>query len=96
MDNIDKRILGKALNQMITREKFVDKSLNNYIYASLTQPPIEIIDKNNSNDELDFTVKCPNCGRHVNFGEEIFMVSGHIYCSSESCREQVYREVGIE
>ena len=87
--------MNKALNQMLMGDNFVDKDLNEYIYASLTQPPIKIIDKNDSEDELDYTVECPNCKRHVNYGEEIFMVSGHLYCSDENCRNQVYREVGI-
>lgn len=82
---------AKGLNQAVTGEKFVDKDTNKYIYASLSQPPIRIINKNNSDDELDFTVECPNCGRHVNYGTEIFMVSGHIYCSKEDCKKEVYK-----
>ena len=77
---------GKALNRAVTGNKFIDKSEDEYIYASLSQPPIKIIDKNGSDDELDYTVECPNSHRHINYGNEIFMVSGHIYCSSESCR----------
>jgi hypothetical protein len=81
--------VAKILNFMITRDKFVNKDEDKYIYASLSQPPIKIIDKNNSDDELDFTVECPNCHRHINYGTEVFMVSGHIYCSGENCREEV-------
>ena len=81
--------VAKILNFMITRDKFVNEDEDKYIYASLSQPPIKIIDKNNSDDELDFTVECPNCHRHINYGTEVFMVSGHIYCSGENCREEV-------
>ena len=65
------------------------KDLDNYIYASLRQPPIKILDKRNSNDELDFIVECPNCHSAVCYGTDIFMYSGHIYCSNKGCREEV-------
>ena len=65
------------------------KDLDNYIYASLSQPPIKILDKRNSNDELDFIVECPNCHSAVCYGTDIFMYSGHIYCSNKGCREEV-------
>lgn len=87
---------AKILNALITGKNFVDKDTDNYIYASLSQPPIKIINKNNSNDELDYTVECPSCGRYVNYGNEIFMVSGHIYCNNDDCRKKVYHEVGIK
>lgn len=88
-------LMAKMLNCAVTGKKFVDKDLDNYIYASLSQPPIKILNKNGSDDELEFTVECPSCHRAVNYGEEIFMVSGHIYCSDENCRKKVYYEVGI-
>lgn len=81
--------IAKKLNNLLTREKFVDEDCNKYIYASLTQPPIKIIDKNGSKDELDFTVECPNCGHWVNYGEQIFMLGGHIYCATDGCREKL-------
>ena len=80
---------AKILNALVTGEKFINKDTDHYIYASLSQPPIKIINKNNSNDELDYTVECPNCKNHVNYGHEIFMLSGHIYCSNDGCREQI-------
>ena len=80
---------AKILNKTLTGKKFVDKDIDNYIYASLTQPPIKILDKNGSDNELDYTVECPNCHKAVNYGEEIFMYSGHIYCSNSGCRKQV-------
>ena len=83
----------KLLNRAVTGSKFIDKNEDEYIYASLSQPPIKIINKNGSDNEFDYTVECPNCHRHVNYGEEIFMVSGHIYCSSESCRNEVFKKV---
>lgn len=92
---IKEQIMAKGLNKIITGDKFENRDLDNYIYASLSQPPIKIIDKNNSIDEMDYIVECPNCKRHVNYGNEIFMVSGHIYCSDDNCRRSVYREVGI-
>jgi len=82
-------LIAKMINAAVTGSKFVDKDLDNYIYASLSQPPIKIIDKNNSDDELDYTVECPNCGKHVNYGNEIFMLSGHLYCINEGCREKL-------
>ena len=45
------------------------------------------MNKNNSNNIFDYTVECPNCGKYVNYGEETFMISGHIYCSDEECRK---------
>ena len=81
--------IAKILNFMITRDKFVNKDENEYIYASLSQPPTKIIGKNNSDDELDFTVECPNCKSHVNYGKNTFMLSGHIYCSKEGCRDKL-------
>lgn len=85
----NKEQIGKLLNKLITQEKFDDKSLDKYIYASLSQPPIKIIDKRESNDELDYIVKCPNCKSHVCYGTDIYMYSGHIYCSNKGCREKV-------
>lgn len=89
-------ILAKVLNKMLLGDKFVNKNLDEYIYASLTQPPIRIVDKNNSDDELDYTIECPNCHRCVNYGEETFMVRWHIYCINEDCRKEVYRKVGVK
>ena len=84
-----KDIYAKGINKTLTGDKFVDKDLDNYIYASLTQPPIKILNKNNSEDELDYIVECPNCHKAVNYGTEIFMYAGHIYCANKGCREQV-------
>ena len=84
----------KLLNRAVTGSKFINKNEDEYLYASLSQPPIKIVDKNGSNDELDYTVECPNCHRHVNYGNEIFMISGHIYCSNENCRDEVFKKVG--
>lgn len=82
-------LMAKMLNMAVTGKNFVDKDLDNYIYASLSQPPIKIIDKNGSDDELDYTVECPNCGSHINYGEHTFMLSGHIYCDTKGCREKL-------
>lgn len=82
-------IVAKELNAFITGFSFVDKSLEDHIYASLSQPPIRIINKNGSDNEMDFTVECPNCKKAVNLGKEIFMTSGHIYCINKGCRESL-------
>ena len=81
--------IAKALNHSITQKKFVDRDLDNYIYASLSQPPIKIIDKCNSKDEMDYIVECPNCGSHIKYGTSTFMLSGHIYCDTNGCREKL-------
>lgn len=87
MSNLNE--VSKSINMCVTGNKFVDKDTNDYLYASLSQPPIKIIDKCNSEDELDFIVECPNCKSNVCYGTDIFMVSGHLYCSNKGCREQV-------
>lgn len=89
MNEMYNNMFAKLLNKSIMGEQFIDKSLNDYIYASLSQPPIKIIDKNNSDDEMDYTVECPNCGSHVSYGEDVFMRSGHIYCSTKGCLEKL-------
>lgn len=82
-------LLAKDINRSLLGNRFVDKSLDEYIYASLTQPPIKIIDKCGSDDELDYIVECPNCGSHICYGTDTYMYAGHIYCSNEGCREEV-------
>ena len=89
---MNEKEIAKILNAIITDKDFVDKPLNDYIYASLSQPPIKILDKRNSNDELDYIVECPNCHSAVCYGTDIFMYSGHIYCSNEGCREEVVKK----
>lgn len=86
------KLFAKMLNASLMGDNFIDKDLDNYIYASLTQPPIRILDKRNSDDELDYIVECPNCHSAVCYGTDIFMYSGHIYCSNEGCREEVVRK----
>lgn len=78
---------AKFLNFLVTGDNFQNKSTDDYIYASLSQPPIKILSKNNSDDIFEYTVECPNCHRAVCYGEDIYMISGHIYCSNENCRE---------
>ena len=85
----NRQLVAKMLNATVTGNKFVDKNIDEYIYASLSQPPIKIIDKCNSDDELDYIVECPNCGSHVNYGEHTFMLSGHIYCDTGDCRDKL-------
>lgn len=85
------RVIAKGINKTIMGDKFENKDLNEYIYASLTQPPIRIIDKNGSNDVLDFTVECPNCHKHVNYGNSMYMLNGYLYCDEE-CRKKLLTE----
>lgn len=89
MRNTSVNDTSKFLNALVTGKKFVNKSTDEYLYASLSQPPIRIIDKNGSDDELDYTVECPNCGSYVNYGESIYMISGFIYCDNKACREEL-------
>lgn len=86
---MNEKLFAKILNAQLTGSKFVNEDLDNYIYASLTQPPIKILDKRNSDDELDYIVECPNCHSAICYGTDIFMYSGHIYCSNKGCREEV-------
>ena len=88
--------VAKIMNAVVTGMKFEDKDLDNYLYASLSRPPIKIINKNESEDELDYTVECPNCGCYVNYGTQIFMRSGHIYCNNKGCVEKLEGELNYE
>lgn len=89
------QIIAKNLNRMVTGKEFVDKDLNEYLYVSLSQPPIKIINKGNGTNEYGYIVECPCCGNHVCYGTSIFMISGHIYCDSDMCKEKLHHELGI-
>lgn len=89
------RLIYAALNAAVRGKEFKYADPDDYIFASLSQPPIRVLDKHGTDDELKWTVECPNCKRAVNYGHEIFMISGHLYCSNEKCEEQVYRKAGI-
>lgn len=78
-----------VLNAVVTGDEFVGKNLDEYIYASLSKPPIKIIDTCGSDDEMEYIVECPNCKSHVKYGEHIYMLSGYIYCDSEGCRKSL-------
>lgn len=80
---------AKALNFLVTGKDLVNKDTDNYIYASLSKPPLKIISKNNSDDEWNYTVECPNCGCYVNYGYQIFMRSGYNYCDNKGCLEKL-------
>lgn len=86
-------VTAKEVNKLVMGNKFIDKPEDKYIYASLSQPPIKIIDKNDSDDELDYTVECPNCHCYVNYGNQIFTRSGHIYCNNKGCLEKLERKM---
>lgn len=89
MSDKDVNVMAKAINASLVGSKFVDKSIDEYIYASLTQPPIKIVDKCGSDDIMFYIVECPNCGSYKCYGTDIYMYAGHIYCSNEGCREEV-------
>lgn len=87
------RLKYMALNKAVMKDEFVFEDPDDYIYASLSQPPIRVLDKHNTDDEFRWDVECPNCKRKVNYGKEIFMVSGHLYCSDKKCRDEVWEKV---
>ena len=86
---MEEKLFAKVLNAIVTQDKFENKDLDDYIYASLSQSPIKVLDKKNSDDELDYIVECPNCHSAVCYGTDTFMYAGHIYCSNKGCREEV-------
>lgn len=90
-----KQEVAKFINKEVMGSEFVDKDLDKYIYASLTQPPIKILNKNGSNDEMDFTVECPNCHNAVRYGDSTYMLNGYIYCNTKGCREYLTAKLGI-
>lgn len=91
---LKERIKAKELNKLLMKEKFVDKDIDEWLYASLTQPPVQVVDKCGSDDELKWLVFCPNCGEVVNYGTNTYMVSGYIYCGSEGCKESLLEKIG--
>ena len=94
--NNDSQELAKYLNSQVMGKEFVNKSTDEYIYASLSQPPIKIIDKCNSTNRYNYIVECPCCGNHVCYGTSIFMIRGHIYCNSDRCKEKLHHDLGID
>lgn len=82
------RLQHQALYLRINEGEEV-KDPNEYLFASLTQPPLKVVKKYDSDDEMKWDVECPNCGKVINYGEEIFMISGHHYCINEGCREKL-------
>lgn len=52
----------------------------NLIYASLTQPPLEVIE--DQDDLMEVIVRCPNCGQPTPFGLTR-MISGYIGCDND-------------
>lgn len=53
--------------------------IGNVIIASLTQPPLEILEDHE--DEMEVIVKCPNCGQPTPYGLTR-MISGYIGCDN--------------
>ena len=79
----------KSLNRYVLKNDFLDKSMDEYLYASISQPPIRIISRNDSDNELEYTVECPNCGNNVNYGRHTYMLSGYIYCDNKGCKDSL-------
>lgn len=90
------QIVAKLLNASITGNEFVNEDINDYIYASLSQPPLKIINKNDNNDVMDYTVECSNCGCYVNYGNQIYMRSGYIYCDNKGCLDKLEKRLRNE
>ena len=89
MKNVERRLMQALNNKVRGVNEAEEIDPNDYIYASLSQPPIKVIDKHNTNDEMEWDVECPNCGAVVNYGKEIFMNSGQLYCATDGCRENL-------
>lgn len=89
------RIVAKAINTGIrdAGDEYLDnyKDPDEWLYASLSQPPIRVVDKHGSDDDLNWDVECPNCKAIVNYGKNIFMIGGYLYCSTDGCREKLLR-----
>ena len=82
------RLLAAMLNQAVTGRKFHGPD-GMELYASISQPPIKVIDKHGTDDEMEWTVECPNCGAHKKYGTQVFMSGGRIYCDANGCREKL-------
>lgn len=92
MNHLQRR-MAKALNTNIrdAHDEYLEnyKNPDDWLYASLSQLPLRVVDKHGSDDDLDWDVECPNCGAIVNYGEHLFMLSGSFYCSTDGCREKL-------
>lgn len=82
----DEEIELKLLNKLVERENFIDLPTEDYFYASLSQPPIRIVNRMKSDDELDWIVECPNCHENTKFADTC-MCHGKIYC--DYCRDKI-------
>ena len=82
------KIIKKHINKLVTADKFEDRDVSDYIYGSISQPPLKVVSKNDSDDELDYTVNCPTCGTLRIFGTELYMLSGYFYCDTVGCMEK--------
>lgn len=88
------RKLYKEINRLVTEDQFEDRDTNEYIYASISQPPIKVLDRHKSSDELKWTVECPTCKSPVNYGTELFMYKGYHYCNNKGCEQKLKNRVG--
>lgn len=75
-------------NRAVTGKNFVARDPDDYIYASLSQPPVKVVNKHNSDDEMDWDVECPNCHKVVNYGWHLYSEAGQLYCDSEGCYKE--------
>lgn len=90
--SLSDRVTWAALNHSVRGYRYEWKNPNDWLHVSLSQPPIRVLNKHDTDDELAWDVECPNCGSKVNFGKQIFMISGRLYCSTKGCREKLLKE----
>ena len=86
------RLVNQILYMKVSGEAEV-KNPNDYIFSSLTNPPLKVVNRHGTDDEMEWDVECPNCNKIVNYGEGTAMVSGHVYCFTEGCRESLMKKL---
>lgn len=88
------RHIAKSMNLIVSQENFVDKNPDDFIYASLTQPPIKVLDKKDTDIELNWIVECPNCHMAVCYGNELISLPhGKLACDyCQNIKPMVYKK----
>lgn len=69
------------------------KDPHEYIYNSLSHPPLKVVDKRGTDDEHKWIVECPNCGEEIIYGTQTAMVHGYTYCLSDGCKDNLLRRL---
>lgn len=83
------RLMNRAIVKRIAGDKFQSRNPNEYLYPSLTQPPVKVLQHNGTDNELEWTVECPNCHQPAVYGTHLFMISGECYCAAPGCRQKL-------